>query len=523
MGNLCSSEQPQQPASVQKAPDSEDLVVATPKPTPKSKTLHSDFHAKFSRLYDGLSAKYYEMDVDRSTRFWIALVNAQADEKIPGPGVVKNITPKRILDLCPGDVPGQNMSIRFTDLDEDFGDLDAGLLGYLQGALFINSKKLQLDESKQEYFPTPKRGQEVGYAAMPKALPKQIEPWEDLVSDEAMSLVAFYGVGQFYLQSARNPSITGVPGAAYEIDLSYLFNYEVREPFEPYGAIAVYGEDEAIIGIFWSLKQEFVKPGDAAWEHVKYVFKTTLFTSATLKEHLALVHWQTANPLVFATRQSFEADKPMHRLLKQHTFRTVLINLGSKDLLLPKYGVAYRVFAFSKNVWYRAVHDIVAFNKYETFADFVAKKNLPETLIKKLPYFQDGFELYAIIRKYVAAYLGVYYETDADVLGDQDMLDYWSHYDRMPMWPSYGLPALSLETLIDQVAYSIFGVTAQHEMVGSLVEYIVNPAGCGAKITPNKAEADVQSFFQTLSLIALTGEYMSFFLLCIVQCPSLVL
>lgn len=248
-----------------------------------------------------------------------------------------------------------------------------------------------------------------------------------------------------------------------------------------------------------------MKPGEPAWEHVKYAFKTSLFTSATLKDHLALVHWQIANPLVFASRQSFDANKPMRRLLKPHTFRTVLINLGSKDLLLPKYGVAYRTFAFSKKDWYRAVHDVVASNKYETFGDFVAKKNLPAALLQKLPYFQDGLELLAVIRKYVAAYIGVYYKSDADVLGDHDMIDYWSHWDRMPMYPAYGLPPLSLEALIDQVAYSIFGVTAQHEMVGSLVEYIVNPAGCGSKITPNKAEADVQSFFQTLSLIALTG------------------
>ena len=100
----------------------------------------------------------------------------------------------------------------------------------------------------------------------------------------------------------------------------------------------------------------------------------------------------------------------------------------------------------------------------------------------------------------------MYCKTDADVLADPDLHDYWSHYARMPMWPSYNLPALSLAALVDQITHSIFGVTGVHEFVGSIVEYLVSPQGLGSKILPGRAESDVQSHFQLLSLIALTGE-----------------
>jgi hypothetical protein len=278
--------------------------------------------------------------------------------------------------------------------------------------------------------------------------------------------------------------------------------------------VAIFGADKNIIAIYWSLAGKVIYAPDAGtedqealdeWSHVKFVFKSSLFTAVTIKDHLVHLHWTISNNLMFASRQSFSANHPLRRLLKPHTYRAASINWASKTVLLPDDALAWRMFALDKADWYRAVNDCIHANKYQTFDDFCSEKDLPEEVAATLPLIQDGKALNAVIRKYVSHYVSAYYKDNAAVLADKDIHTYWAHYGSLPLWPSYGLPALSKETLIDQITHSIFGVTGMHELLGSIVEYLDSPGGLGCKIAPGKAEVDVQSFFQQLSLIALTG------------------
>ena len=63
----------------------------------------------------------------------------------------------------------------------------------------------------------------------------------------------------------------------------------------------------------------------------------------------------------------------------------------------------------------------------------------------------------------------------------------------------------SLTTLVTELIWS---VTAEHELVGSVVEYLTSPTGFPAKLLEGKLESDVQSFAQGLVIIALTGLRM---------------
>ena len=67
---------------------------------------------------------------------------------------------------------------------------------------------------------------------------------------------------------------------------------------------------------------------------------------------------------------------------------------------------------------------------------------------------------------------------------------------------------LSLESLIDFVTNCIFQVTGNHEFVGGVVEYSLDPSLMPTKIAPKQSVADVQSYFLFVSLTALTGTHM---------------
>ena len=73
-------------------------------------------------------------------------------------------------------------------------------------------------------------------------MPPQNEYVYDIESDETMSHIAFYGLGQVYLKA-------GVEEHTYEVDLSSMYNLERREGYEKLGANAIFDSEGRIIKI----------------------------------------------------------------------------------------------------------------------------------------------------------------------------------------------------------------------------------------------------------------------------------
>jgi hypothetical protein len=55
------------------------------------------------------------------------------------------------------------------------------------------------------------------------------------------------------------------------------------------------------------------------------------------------------------------------------------------------------------------------------------------------------------------------------------------------------------DNLIEYLTHLAFNVTAWHEMVGTLTQYVTPPNGFGFSLRPGKAVLDVQSFVQVQS------------------------
>mmetsp|Transcript_5664 Transcript_5664/g.9318 ORF Transcript_5664/g.9318 Transcript_5664/m.9318 type:complete len:301 (+) Transcript_5664:892-1794(+) len=225
----------------------------------------------------------------------------------------------------------------------------------------------------------------------------------------------------------------------------------------------------------------------------------------TVKDHLVNVHWIISNQLVHATRQCLSPDHPLRRLLRCHTHQSSRVNWASKQTLLPIGALAYRFFAIDEKSWNTVLSDSFKLYQYETFGSFLESKQLPEEVMKALPMYQDGMGLWDVIKQYVTSYLTIFFPDDASVQNDVELKTYWAQFEPRPMWIDCALPPLSRESLIEQVTHSIFWVTGGHELVGQIVEFFKDPSGVVGKIRPGKEEADVESFFLSLLLIALTG------------------
>lgn len=64
----------------------------------------------------------------------------------------------------------------------------------------------------------------------------------DIESDEAISQIAFYGIGQVYLKAGNEEQ-------TYEIDLSFMYDLEPREGYEKMGANAIFDNEMKVIKI----------------------------------------------------------------------------------------------------------------------------------------------------------------------------------------------------------------------------------------------------------------------------------
>ena len=73
-------------------------------------------------------------------------------------------------------------------------------------------------------------------------MPKTNDEFYDIESDEALTQIAFYGIGQLYLKA-------GSEEQTYEIDLSFMYDLEPREGYERMGAKAIFDNKTNVLKI----------------------------------------------------------------------------------------------------------------------------------------------------------------------------------------------------------------------------------------------------------------------------------
>lgn len=339
--------------------------------------------------------------------------------------------------------------------------------------------------------------------------------WKEMQSDQAMSRLAFAGLGALRLMPyTKHEGDPELADAAWEHDLGLLSKYAVREGFERYGARAIFDREQNPIAIH--RESIWIRPGDGQpWEHAKWAWRCSLMVGTTVIDHLVGVHWLIGNYVTTAARFHLPPTHYLRLLLKPFTWRTITINAGASETLCPKRGFVHRASALTFESLTEAFGDATGLLEFHSVPELVRRKGLdPEKLVvtdgvdapeevDRYPWVADALALYNVIRAFVVEYIDLYAPTDEALEGDVAVVAFWSHLQSAP--PTVKFPGRSKAAIVDLLAQFIWSVTGLHEAVGTVNEYVIDPTFMGTKIRPGAEMSDVQASMQYLLVMALTG------------------
>jgi len=343
-----------------------------------------------------------------------------------------------------------------------------------------------------------------GMAMLGDKLPTPNIVHDELDSDAMQSQIAFHGPGVLFLKPSENKSL-----GKYVSDVMALTGFEVRSGFEKLGGAAYFDDKQRLTAVV-TAKGSF-KPGDELWEHAKYVWRCSAMTCMTSWHHLTWTHWIVSNGFTSSVRVLPEAH-PVRRALKVNCYGTAQINTNSTVALYPEHAFLHKLSPFKYTELQKIFYASADAYKFQTWPDYVASSPLDDGLKKQLPFFADGLRAWAVIKKFMVAYVDLYFESDAAVLEDTHLQEYWK-FSLVPQY-SQGLPALSKSSLADQMTHSAFMVTAWHEFVGGLMPYLSSPDGMFYSVRetePPQVRADLHHYIGSFCLTSATGGRMPYY------------
>lgn len=340
------------------------------------------------------------------------------------------------------------------------------------------------------------------------ALPLPSSEFKDPTADNFLSKLCFFGIAQQLLQRYDDDS-----GAElYAVDTTELAGLPLRDGYEKYGARAVFNDKRELLSVYTSAADKTYTPADAAscpeeWEHAKWVFKCSTFLHITADAHLVQTHWTIANVATIAVRSQLHHDHPIRRVLKVFTFGTASVNNGSSYILREKKATLHRLTGLTFKGLTAVLELCATRHKFKTLPQMVEEKRLGEGVKAVVPISSEGLELWALYHEFFTAYVGAFFENDVAVLADEELREFWTCIDRCggdEVDGDYGLPSLSVASLIDYCTHVAYSVTAQHELVGGVAPYIAHNCA-STSIRPGKNEMDVNVMTAIGVLTAFTG------------------
>lgn len=240
----------------------------------------------------------------------------------------------------------------------------------------------------------------------------------------------------------------------------------------------------------------FLPGGDAtAWKLAKFFLLNALAVHHETIAHLGACHL-TIETLIVATHRQLSTSHPVLALLTPHFRFTLDINEGAKHSLIIPGGVVASVLSPSIEGSLGMVRDARLAWRFD--------QNLPDRLfplrgvdaarLPEFPFRDDTLLLWAAIRDYVRAYLGVYYDGDAAVREDWE-LQAWVGEITSPAGAAFhGLDGLSAAERGERGRYALDSFDYLVEMV-SLIVYTAGPQHAGV----NYAQYPMMSYLPSVS------------------------
>jgi hypothetical protein len=489
---------------------------------------------------------------------------------------VWNVNPPRGVDMKPGmnidiNIKRLNMNYELPSFDEDSPPENTV---YKLSGLVLNWKFVGFEDVDDDWD---NAEDAMEFREKVFSLPPVNVEYKELQSDEAISRLAFFGLACHWTRKVRRPTIPLAPisgskanpdqnndyvpdpyppaNAVYVNDASILYAYDVRPPYERYGAYAYFDENFKVVGIYWCHGKKPVKPtsqgGNASeWDHAKWAWKASMFALVTIYDHLLVTHIVEANTFVTQTRKNLPVEHPLRQFLKPFTYHTVSVNYSAAVNLINDKGLVHRIWAFTYDEFLRVVNSLTALYRFKPWPQFIDPELRADYQSGKLkdadyPIIQDSDQFWNIVQNYVTDWLNTQYgEYDAThdhpPPSDEDsssiyglrpdgvapnryggMLERTEGYLGLPKDDQYlinfmnglssqlGIPIItSRARLIEVLTQLIVNGTGKHEHVGQVSDYMMNPTFVGMKLLPDKTMQSVQTYVQQCALVVLTGLKM---------------
>lgn len=341
------------------------------------------------------------------------------------------------------------------------------------------------------------------------ALPESYNSNFDMLSDESFSRIFFYSLCAPLVASQKpNDPAARLDLGPFVVDMP-LQDLKVRHGFRPYGARIHFSQDQKVTAIFDYFKEKMYRPGDKGWNEAKLLAKVTSFTLVTAREHLIWSHLTLANTFTKISTLTLKPSHPLRRLLTVFTFRTTEINLSAMNALTSKSGLLHRALGFT----YKGMQNVfdMSYEQCTIYQPFPERELAPE--IQKLaadgkfPYVTEGIAFWKIIKKFVQKWANA----SGPAFYDRASMYFYETVRNTSKDQAYVIPQYSSsEDMINLITQFIFTVTAYHELVGGVVDFIKLPSRTGFRLAEDHSgnQIDVQSFILALLIGATTAIRM---------------
>jgi len=340
-----------------------------------------------------------------------------------------------------------------------------------------------------------------------KALPVSYNSDFDMLTDESFSRIFFFSLGAPLVakQKPNDPAVRQDLGP-FVVDMP-MQDFKVRKNFRPYGARVHFGADQIVTAIFDYTKKTLYKPGEVGWDAAKLLAKVSAFVLVTAREHLIWSHLVLSNTI---TRESVLVLPPSHtlrRLLTVFTFRATEVNLSAFGTLVPETAILHRAVALEYDSM-EAVFDM-SYEQCRIYQPFPDHELAPEieqlSNEGKFPYISQGRAYWKLVQKFVSSWI----DSSGDAVEDHQAMMFYNNVRKQSAGQAYELPEYkSKDDMINLITQTIFTVTAYHELVGGVVDYVKYPSRNGFRLIEGETEIDTQSWLLTALIGASTAIRM---------------
>lgn len=292
----------------------------------------------------------------------------------------------------------------------------------------------------------------------------------------------------------------------------YLVNYAALAGLEAgqwdgvqkyiYAPLALYAVDKTTKDLMPVAIQCEQKPGPdnpiyTPKDGFNWMIAKTIVEVADGNFHEAITHLGRTHllvePFVVTTHRQLASRHPLYRLLMPHFEGTLNINKSAvEDLIAPKGKVDQVMAPEIESVWKATVEGVESylFDKAWLPKTFEARGVDDKELLPHYPYRDDGMLYWNAIHEWVSDYVGIYYDSDADLAKDTEVAGWFQEVVAENGGRIKGLDGdtQSRDYLSEVLTMVIFTASCQHAAVNfpqyDLMSYVPNVPGALYKPRP---------------------------------------